>query len=60
MRTDFSVPQGTIFILNMGRKPHTNNSLYCIITFLSEDNGETIKQFAQEYITLLLQGVRAL
>lgn len=52
--------EGTIFILNMDRKPYTNNSLYCIIKFLSEDNGETIKQFAQEYITLLLQGVRAL
>lgn len=60
MQTDFKVPHGGILILNMDINPYTNNTLYYIITLLSEDNGETIKELVQEYITIPLQGVQAL
>lgn len=60
MQTDFTVPHGGILILNMDINPYTNNTLYYIITLLSEDNRETIKELVQEYITIPLQGVQAL
>lgn len=44
----------------MDSNPHANNTLYYILTLLSQDNGETIKQLVQEYITIPLQGVQAL
>lgn len=59
MYTDFRDPCGGILTLNIDINPHTNSTLYCIITLTSEDNGETIKQLVQEYITFLLQGVQA-
>lgn len=63
MQTDFTVPHGGILMLNMDINPYT--TILCItllhfITLLSEDNGETIKQLVQEYITIPLQGVQAL
>lgn len=60
MQTDFTVPHGGILILSMDINPYTNNAVHYNVTLLSEDNGETIKQLVQEYITIPLQGVQAL